>query len=116
MGSVTSWSRARAGFESSTFHQGRLVQALDILGVGSEVLVEPADPVSGGGLRASNGGPRRASAVTLGYGRSRQITPPWYELDGRPARASVRSDGAGVGLDVGEHAAAIPAREGPYEP
>jgi len=50
MGSVTSGSRARAGFESSTFHQRRLIQTLDVLGVGSEVLVEPAGPVSGGGF------------------------------------------------------------------
>ena len=45
--------------------------------------------------------------------------PPDHTRVGRarwPARASVRSDGAGVGLDVGEHAAAVPAREGPYEP
>ena len=29
---------------------------------------------------------------------------------------SVRGDRACVGLDVGEHAAAVPGREGPYEP
>jgi hypothetical protein len=49
MGSVTSWSRARAGLESSTFYQRRLIQTLDSLGVGSEVLVEPAGPVSAAG-------------------------------------------------------------------
>jgi hypothetical protein len=34
MGSVTSRSRVRAGFESSTLHEWRLIQTLDILGVG----------------------------------------------------------------------------------
>ena len=33
-----------------------------------------------------------------------------------PASASVRGDGDGVGLDVSEHAAAVPSGEGPYEP
>jgi hypothetical protein len=30
--------------------------------------------------------------------------------------ASIRGGSGGVGPDVGEHAAAVPAREGPYEP
>jgi hypothetical protein len=30
--------------------------------------------------------------------------------------ASIRGGSGGVGLDVGEHAAAVPAREGPYQP
>jgi hypothetical protein len=45
--------------------------------------------------------------------------PPDHTHVGRarwPARASVRSDGTGVGLDVSEHAAAVPRREGPYQP
>jgi hypothetical protein len=34
----------------------------------------------------------------------------------RPVVASIRGGGGGVGLDVGEHAAAVPGREGPYQP
>jgi hypothetical protein len=155
MGSVTSWSRARAGFESSTFHQRRLIQTLTSWVWGSEVLVESAGPVSGGGFLASAVRASSASWVSSslsrmakGSARSRNGTsgvrrrtprtewrtpegirgrrsataarvPPDHTRVGRarwPARASVRSDGAGVGLDVGEHAAAVPAREGPYEP
>ena len=69
MGSVTSWSRARAGFESSTFHQRRLIQTLDVLGVGSEVLVEPAGPVSGGGSLASSVRASSASWVSSSLSR-----------------------------------------------
>jgi hypothetical protein len=34
----------------------------------------------------------------------------------RRAVASIRGGSGGVGPDVGEHAAAVPAREGPYQP
>jgi hypothetical protein len=56
--------------------------------------------------------------------RSRRSTtaarvPPDHTRVGRarwPARASVRGGSGGVGLDVGEHAAAVPGREDPDEP
>jgi hypothetical protein len=68
-----------------------------------------------GSLRAPSAGPRgiRGSAGLL----------PLVCLKSRPlgvARrrvvASLRGGRGGVGPDVGEHAAAVPAREGPHEP
>ena len=89
----------------------------------------------------ADGVPQRQAARDVGIGRStveRALAsdrPPKYERQhGLPARLprdvirtvgrivqiagseSIRRDGAGVGLDVSEHAAAVPGREGAYEP
>jgi hypothetical protein len=55
-------------------------------------------------------GRRSATAARVPLDHTRVGRARWS------ARASVRGGSGGVGLDVGEHAAAVPGREGPYEP
>jgi hypothetical protein len=81
---------------------------------GSAERPRPALPGHGGGLRsecrtyaASTAAPDCCSSCASGrahLGVARRVA------------ASIRGGGGGVGLNVGEHAAAVPAREGPYQP
>jgi hypothetical protein len=96
-------------------HHGEVVAEQDGEGLGEVPERHFGDTAADAAHRLADPGGHPRS--TLGDGRSRASgSHPRGTRSMAAARASVRGGGGGVGLDVGEHAAAVPGREGPYEP
>jgi NAD(P)-dependent dehydrogenase (short-subunit alcohol dehydrogenase family) len=101
--------------------EGATVVVADVLDEEGRALA--AELGARGDFRTLDGGPRSkaitsAAGVVAARGMHTHLWPVRQSeaTSTRPRVSSVRCDRVGVGLDVGEHAAGVPAGERPNEP